>query len=106
LTAALTKGISLFSLAVLVMLLGRLVEQDADLRERLRLMAIRDGLTGLYNHRYFYEVLRRELTRADRDGGQVGLLMIDLDQFKAVNDAFGHVAGDEVLAQVAEVIAA
>src|SRR5690606_12422584 len=67
--------------------------------------AIRDGLTGLYNHRHFYDVLEREISRAARDGGAVGLVMIDLDQFKSLNDAYGHVAGDKVLTQVAAVIA-
>lgn len=103
-THFLGRLVPLMSLAVLVILLGRLVEEDRELRSRLRMMAIRDGLTGLYNHRHFHEVLHREMARADRYGGELSLLMIDLDEFKALNDAYGHLAGDEVLAEVARVI--
>lgn len=98
------RVVPLTSLAVLVILLGRLVEEDRELRSRLRTLAIRDGLTGLYNHRHFHEVLQRELARVDRYGGELSLLMIDLDEFKSLNDVYGHPAGDEVLAEVARLI--
>ena len=68
--------------------------------------AITDGLTGLYNHRYFYERLGQEVARARRYGTPVSLLMIDIDDFKAFNDSRGHVAGDEVLRDVAGILSA
>jgi len=73
---------------------------DAALREQERL-AVTDGLTGLYNRRFFEEVLRLEADRATREGGQLALLVVDLDHFKRVNDAHGHQSGDDVLAEAA-----
>lgn len=67
------------------------------LRERLREQATRDPLTGLYNRRYLEESLRRELARAARRSATVGLLLVDLDGFKAFNDTRGHAAGDRLL---------
>ena len=66
--------------------------------------AITDGLTGLFNHRYFYERLEQELARARRYGTPVSLLLIDLDDFKAFNDRHGHLAGDAVLREMAKVL--
>lgn len=63
-----------------------------------------DGLTGLSNRRYFDEYLGAEWKRAQREQTQLALLMIDVDAFKAYNDTYGHVAGDEVLRRVAHVI--
>ena len=63
-----------------------------------------DGLTGLYNHRYFRERLAQEVARASRYGHRVALLMIDIDHFKRVNDRYGHPAGDDILQQVAAAI--
>lgn len=76
--------------------------QRAD--ERLREWAIRDGLTGLYNHRHFQELLRTEFARAVRYGQSLACLMVDLDHFKLVNDTYGHPFGDEVLKQIAHVL--
>ena len=67
------------------------------LQEQLRQQATRDALTGLHNRRYLEEWLGRELIRAARAGHPVSLIMSDLDHFKAVNDACGHLAGDEEL---------
>jgi diguanylate cyclase (GGDEF)-like protein len=64
-------------------------------------MAVTDALTGLYNYRYFYERLRSEMARSTRYGHPLSLVMIDLDEFKDVNDRFGHLKGDEVLREVA-----
>ena len=67
------------------------------LQDQLREQATRDALTGLHNRRYLEEWLGRELIRAGRAGHPVSLIMSDLDHFKAVNDAYGHLAGDEEL---------
>ena len=64
-------------------------------------LALTDPLTGLGNHRHFHERLREELQDARRDGGRVALCLADIDDFKLVNDRFGHPAGDRVLAEVA-----
>lgn len=63
-----------------------------------------DALTGLFNRRALAEVLPRAMARADRSGKYLGLLFLDLDGFKAVNDSFGHEAGDQVLCRVAAAI--
>jgi diguanylate cyclase (GGDEF)-like protein len=60
-------------------------------------LSILDGLTGVYNHRYLHEVLERELTRAHRYPQSLSLVMIDVDNFKKYNDTNGHMAGDELL---------
>ena len=67
------------------------------LQARLHEQAIRDSLTGLFNRRYLDETLGHELARARREGYALSVVMIDLDHFKAVNDRFGHQAGDEML---------
>jgi diguanylate cyclase (GGDEF)-like protein/PAS domain S-box-containing protein len=74
------------------------------LRDRLRDQAIRDPLTGLYNRRYLEEALNRDLARAEREQGQVALMMIDIDHFKRFNDTHGHIVGDSALKLVAEEI--
>jgi GGDEF domain-containing protein len=75
--------------------------ERARLYKRIQDEAITDGLTGLYNHRHFYERLEREVVRAQRYGTPVSLLMLDLDDFKTYNDLHGHLAGDAVLREVA-----
>jgi len=75
-----------------------------DANARLKELVFRDGLTGLYNHRYFQEVLSRELARALRYQSSLSLLMFDIDCFKTVNDSHGHPAGDLVLMNIAKVI--
>ena len=70
---------------------------NAQTRARLEHLAQTDSLTGLYNHRYFHERLRSELTRASRSHESVAVLMFDLDDFKRVNDVYGHGAGDQLL---------
>ncbi|MGZ8782787.1 MAG: diguanylate cyclase [Gaiellaceae bacterium] len=74
---------------------------NAHIRARLEREAQTDSLTGLYNHRYFHERLRRELTRASSEHQNVAVVMIDIDDFKKVNDVFGHAVGDEMLAELA-----
>ena len=77
---------------------------NARLYDRLEVQAITDGLTGLYNHRFFYDRLNAEVTRSRRYGLQLSLLMLDLDDFKKFNDEFGHQAGDRVLAEVGRIM--
>jgi len=69
--------------------------------EALRRLAFRDGLTGLYNHRSFQEMLEKELSRAQRYKRQLSLVMLDIDHFKKINDIYGHLQGDLVLKVIA-----
>ena len=73
-------------------------------RERLRKMALHDALTGVYNRHYFTEYLKHEAERALRQGYPISFVLIDLDEFYAVNDRFGHATGDRVLQEVARVL--
>ena len=73
-----------------------------DITERKRAeeaeeLASRDGLTGLYNHRTFYALLKDEIVRSQRFKRPVSVLMLDIDYFKRVNDTYGHQAGDAIL---------
>lgn len=77
---------------------------NIQLRESLREQAIRDPLTGLYNRRYMLEALEQSHSRAERNGSDIAIMMIDLDHFKLFNDNFGHDAGDLVLKAVAQVL--
>ncbi len=77
---------------------------NARLFEAQQELAIQDPLTGLFNHRHFHETLGRELDRCRRHGGELGLVMFDLDGFKGVNDTGGHAEGDEVLRRVADAL--
>ena len=79
---------------------------NAQIRARLEYQAQTDSLTGLYNHRYFHERLRAELTRANRSRDSVAVLMLDIDDFKRVNDVYGHGSGDQVLTELAELLRA
>ena len=72
--------------------------------EKLREMALRDGLTGLYNHRYFQELVDNEMSRARRYKKPFSLIMLDLDHFKKINDKYGHPVGDIVLKEVSKAI--
>jgi diguanylate cyclase (GGDEF)-like protein len=77
---------------------------NLNLREALRMQAIRDPLTGLYNRRYMQEFLDRELHSARRKHRPLTVMMLDLDHFKRYNDTFGHAAGDRALAAVGETL--
>jgi len=78
--------------------------QNARLYEQTQRLATTDPLTGLFNFRYFRDALAMEVARASRLGYSVGLLMIDVDNFKRVNDTFGHPVGDEVLRNIGRVL--
>ena len=79
--------------------------QLLDHAESLRARSYVDGLTGIANRRYFDVALNRELRRAQRAGGELSLLMMDIDSFKAYNDHFGHQQGDTCLSTVAQALA-
>ena len=90
----------------------QILSLNADLERRvakrtrqLRELAAREPLTGLYNRRHFNEVLTRRFSEAIRYQGDLSCLMIDLDDFKGVNDRFGHHLGDEVLILLSTIIA-
>jgi diguanylate cyclase (GGDEF)-like protein len=78
--------------------------ENAGLFAELQRSAITDSLTGVYNTRFFHEVLGRETARADRYTTPLSLLMIDIDAFKLVNDTFGHVVGNKVLTNIAKTL--
>jgi diguanylate cyclase (GGDEF)-like protein len=78
--------------------------ENARLYEEARALADRDQLTGFYNHRYLHERFGEEVVRTQRSRQPLSVLMLDLDDFKLVNDTFGHLFGDQVLAWIAEVI--
>jgi diguanylate cyclase (GGDEF)-like protein len=78
--------------------------ENVDLHETVQRQAVTDELTGLFNHRRFQEVMSAEVERARRYDQQMGLIMLDIDNFKQVNDNYGHVQGDMVLREVARVL--
>jgi diguanylate cyclase (GGDEF)-like protein len=69
--------------------------------ETLEQLAVTDGLTKIHNHRYFQDQLERQIKRAERSGAPLALVLLDIDDFKALNDRYGHVAGDCVLERLA-----
>lgn len=75
------------------------------LMDKLRFQSIRDPLTGLFNRRYMEESLKREIERAKRGKGHVGVIMLDVDHFKRLNDEQGHAAGDSVLRELGALLA-
>ena len=77
---------------------------NVHLREMLRSQSIHDPLTSLFNRRYMEEMLEREVHRARRVGRSMGILMVDVDGFKQLNDEFGHDAGDAVLRELAALL--
>jgi two-component system, cell cycle response regulator len=81
-----------------------LLDQIKAARETLRELAARDPLTGLWNHSAIIDLLINELERAQRQGGYVGVVLVDLDHFKSINDTHGHLVGDRVLREVAQVM--
>ncbi|MDJ0789641.1 MAG: GGDEF domain-containing protein [Myxococcota bacterium] len=78
---------------------------EALYHEEIYRTMITDGLTGLFNRRHLFEFLQRELARSVRHKRPLSLILLDVDHFKAINDAHGHLAGDQVLCQVGHVLA-
>jgi diguanylate cyclase (GGDEF)-like protein len=88
-----------------IVLICKDITEQKRLERELKEMTIRDGLTGLYNLRYFYERLEAEIERAKRQKHPLSLLLLDIDRFKSYNDAHGHLEGDRVLREVGRVVA-
>lgn len=93
------------AMAAMVVRLLMVLTQNEKLLESSEQRASTDPLTGLANRQHFHQRLDAELARASREGGRVALLVIDLDNFKAINDIAGHDAGDRVLVTVARLLA-
>jgi two-component system cell cycle response regulator len=84
---------------------GEAALKNLALFEEVKSLAIRDGLTGLYNYRYFWEMLNQQVGQSRRYGWPLSLLFLDIDNFKTVNDTLGHPQGDLVLKALAEFLA-
>jgi diguanylate cyclase (GGDEF)-like protein len=96
-----------FDFASLLSLLGNHISLIVDkirLFEETKRLSITDGLTGLFNTRYLYNQLDNEIARINRYGGSCSILLFDIDNFKALNDTYGHQAGDDVLHVVALIL--
>jgi diguanylate cyclase (GGDEF)-like protein len=108
-----TVFLALFLLTTSLASLSRRAHVDVERRYRARLfirnlelqdMAMRDDLTQLFNRRYFFERLRREMDRARSLQSPLAILILDVDQLKSVNDTYGHKAGDVALANLAKLV--
>lgn len=82
----------------------RLVQELDRAEGKLTELARRDALTGVYNRRYFLELAVREFQRSERYGLPLSLILLDVDNFKQINDTYGHAVGDEVLVNLAEIL--
>lgn len=99
-------GLAEHDLTILSALAGyaTIAIRNARLFEQTKHLAITDGLTGLYNHRYLHEALERQLERCNGEGQPLALIMLEIDKFKCYNDTYGHQRGDEVLRIVADLL--
>ncbi len=79
-------------------------KESVHMLEKLKKLSITDGLTNLFNSRYFYSQLKGEIDRSNRYNHPLSLLLLDIDKFKTYNDSFGHLAGDKVLVRLGKVI--
>ena len=114
LTLLISAGALLFCLGALVIERVRTKKHQRELERanrelvsansRLAELAAHDALTGLYNRRHFYEVLRTEFQRSRRHHRPLAVLMVDIDHFKEINDDYGHLEGDRVLTEMGGVL--
>jgi diguanylate cyclase (GGDEF)-like protein len=109
-SAAQANAIAIMIMVAMICLLatglGMQIEKRKQAEESLARLALLDGLTGLANRRRFDAALDAEWKRAHRDGSTLALLMIDVDNFKAYNDHYGHPCGDTILTTISQTIAA
>lgn len=96
--------LALATIAVLSMMLGWAQRRQRRLHRNMLRSSLTDSLTGLFNYGHFMRCLESEISRADRYGGFVTLIMFDIDHFKLFNDRFGHEKGNEALRAVAAVL--
>ena len=82
----------------------RLNQERIQMLDELKKLSITDGLTQLYNSRYFYAQLKGEIERCNRYSHKLSLLLLDIDNFKEYNDTFGHLEGDKILVRLGRVI--
>jgi len=92
-----------FDLELLLITIEKALEKSRMEKELVRLSRT-DGLTGLFNQRYFYAVLEAEMKRASRQNRPLSLILLDVDEFKKYNDLHGHLAGDDMLMRLASCI--
>ncbi len=96
-----------FDIAALLSLVGNhisMILEKIRLFQETRRLSITDGLTGLFNSRYFYRQLEAEIARSNRYGHSFSIILFDIDGFKMLNDTYGHQAGDEVLVELAGIL--
>lgn len=82
----------------------RLNQERLQMLDELKKLSITDGLTQLFNSRYFYTQLKGEIERSNRYGHKLSLLLLDIDNFKEYNDTYGHLEGDKVLVRIGRII--
>lgn len=82
----------------------RLLIENEEKEKKLKELSIKDGLTGLYNHKHMYEQLSLAIKRYQRHRKPLSIIMIDLDNFKLINDKYGHVKGDEILRDISKIL--
>ena len=96
--------IGLIILALISIVVGWLVDENKRRERLLEERADKDGMTGLWNHRRFHELLSHEIARSERYGRSIGLLFMDMDQLKSYNDRYGHQAGDGLIKHLASTL--
>ncbi len=79
-------------------------KEMSELKNRLELLSITDGLTGLFNHRHFHDILREKMQLSEKNRGELSVILFDIDHFKKFNDSYGHKAGDKVIQVIAQVL--
>jgi diguanylate cyclase (GGDEF)-like protein len=94
----------ILSLIIPIIYGRKLIAQQQALHAKIERMAAEDSLTGLYNRRKINELLQREIERSDRYKKDFSVIMMDIDNFKQVNDRHGHLAGDELLKMFAQIL--
>lgn len=108
LTGLQLQGLLVGVIFLVALILGRqhiVLMDNFHLYEETHKMAITDSLTGLFNRHYFNEIFLQEIERASRYDNKFSILLMDVDNFKAINDTFGHLKGDGVLKIIADVLA-